>query len=339
MDWPSGSPGRGLTVLGIVAYLGLAWYPFHFSPPRQLDNQARLGEGEIVWTGPGIVRYRGSGRLLEPAIESGRFRLRLKLAADAADQSGTARILTFSADPFDCNLTLAQRAGRMVLRMARPGSSRHGEPALIVLQAIEPNRLYEIEVAVEGGRVTIRVDGTPVQEVDWPAGFLADWDPGAQLTLGNEATGDRPWQGRIQRAEWTVNQTVDLLKPESLEIPATYWTGTNKLALAWAWPEWSARFWLDVSLNLFCFAMLGLVMYIGFQPGATPLGVTVVCGLLSLGVEAIQILCVDRYPSPLDWILNTGGAWLGSCLGRHWLGARGARRGNCSREEKPVATG
>ncbi|MDI9430706.1 MAG: DUF4038 domain-containing protein [Planctomycetota bacterium] len=48
------------------------------------------------------------------------------------------------------------------------------------------------------GKVTLYVDGRPVSTGE-VAGDLSHWEDGFRLALGNELTGDRPWQGELHR--------------------------------------------------------------------------------------------------------------------------------------------
>lgn len=87
--------------------------------------------------------------------------------------------------------------------------------------------------------------------------------------------------------------------------------------------------WFDVLSNAAAYAVLGLLLTLGFLQRAAPwratLAVAAFGSLLSLSLEAAQAYLPNRVPSLLDWMANSGGAlagaWLGATLGR--AGGRG----------------
>jgi VanZ family protein len=98
--------------------------------------------------------------------------------------------------------------------------------------------------------------------------------------------------------------------------------------LAGGLPRWWT--WFDVLSNATAYAVLGLLLTLGFLQRATPwratLAVAAFGSLLSLSLEAAQAYLPNRVPSLLDWLANSGGALAGA-----WLGAtlnRAAQRGD-----------
>ncbi len=72
----------------------------------------------------------------------------------------------------------------------------------------------------------------------------------------------------------------------------------------------------DAVLNLLCFLPIGFLM-VSAYPSSRPVWLaTIACACISLVVEVVQIGVPDRFPSPLDFVLNTAGAAIGACYAR-----------------------
>ena len=98
--------------------------------------------------------------------------------------------------------------------------------------------------------------------------------------------------------------------------------------LAAGLPRWWT--WFDVLSNAFAYAVLGLLLALGWGAGLAPwraiASVGAACAALSLSLEAAQTFLPNRVPSLLDWLSNAGGGAAGAWLGATLNGA--VRRGD-----------
>ncbi len=113
-----------------------------------------------------------------------------------------ARIVSYSAGPDARNFTLQQTLYDYDYRLRTTETGLNGDPALStpsadeVLQATLQHVVATYD-PLEGRR--IYVNGMLVSNVDQvPGGSIADWQDTFAFVLGNEASGDAPWEGTIR---------------------------------------------------------------------------------------------------------------------------------------------
>ena len=98
------------------------------------------------------------------------------------------------------------------------------------------------------------------------------------------------------------------------------------------WPRYWSRF--DVVANGLGYIPLGFLLTLALlrtrllpQPA---LIATLLASALSLLLEMLQTYLPLRVPQLSDWLLNSGGAWLGALLAPLTLGAAFAHAGSCA---------
>ena len=113
-----------------------------------------------------------------------------------------ALIVSYSAGPEARNFTLQQTLYDYDFRLRHTETGLNGDPALStpsadeVLQATLQHVVATYD-PLEGRR--IYVNGELVSNVDQvPGGSIADWQDTFAFVLGNEASGDAPWEGTIR---------------------------------------------------------------------------------------------------------------------------------------------
>lgn len=113
-----------------------------------------------------------------------------------------ARIVSYSAGPDARNFTLQQTLYDYDYRLRTTETGLNGDPALStpsadeILQATLQHVVATYD-PLEGRR--IYVNGSLVSNVDQePGGSIADWQDTFAFVLGNEASGDAPWEGTIR---------------------------------------------------------------------------------------------------------------------------------------------
>jgi len=134
------------------------------------------------------------GRLL---IGTG-FSLEMWIASENEVQSGPARIVSYSLNTGLRNFTLGQSGENLVMRLRTTKTDLNGiNPHLKVANVFGSAGLQHIVVTYDFLEQRVYINGTIQAREKIPGGRFTNWDPSYYLVLGNEATGDRPWLGKI----------------------------------------------------------------------------------------------------------------------------------------------
>jgi len=154
--------------------------------------------GRITLSGTSRLRSIESARVLNAAIQkSGAVTVEVWLRPADVNQSGPARIVTLSRDPGVRNLTLGQDGHRFDVRLRTQSTSENGIPSLSTPdQTVTTTLTHVVYTHDQGGQTSLYVNGKQVASRVIP-GDLSGWAQDYHLILGNEATGDRPWQGDL----------------------------------------------------------------------------------------------------------------------------------------------
>ena len=176
-------------------------WPFEVRLPfRSVPNGATAGKGEaLTFSTPGIVVDRTGGKLLSERLRDGTA-ISVAVAAETRgiDQTGPARLVTQSADQFARNFTVGQENDSFVFRLRTPATGTNGKVSdLRARNAFPQGRPVLLVATYDGERVRLYVDGRLADEAPLPGGAFSGWDPDYPLVFGNEATGTRPWLGRL----------------------------------------------------------------------------------------------------------------------------------------------
>jgi len=165
---------------------------------------------EVAWYGGwGITTNGGkaqgsttaSKKLYDVIQESGEFSIEAWVIPANVTQE-MARIVSYSAGDQARNFTLQQTLYNYDFLLRSTETSLNGDPALStpnadeVLQATLQHVVATYD-PIEGRE--IYVNGNLVTTVDpVPGGTLIDWQDTFALVLGNEASGDSPWEGTVR---------------------------------------------------------------------------------------------------------------------------------------------
>jgi hypothetical protein len=189
-----------------VAYLAFiffaAFWPFDFVAVclhRQIDR-----------TPDGGVRTGRCAALSSPAPPkslANAFRKANEISIEAdiqsagEDQSGPARIFSYSAGVNARNFTLGQEGNAAVLRLRTSETDRNGtDPHLEIPDIIPPGKRLHLLVTYDGQVQRLFVDGALADENREVTGDFSPWESDHYLTLGNERTPNRPWRGVVYTA-------------------------------------------------------------------------------------------------------------------------------------------
>ncbi len=280
-----GAAGRYLLValaLFLLATSVPPGNPFLFSAVGLLPPQGLRFEGPSLVSSPPTVELLNTA-----AFREGRFSVDIELTAARDDLRGPARIVAASQDPSLQNWILGQRGSDLVVR-------HRGREATFP-QALRLRRRQRLILVFLGQSVTLFVRGAPPVAANLE-GRAAPWRDSCRFGLGNEASGDRPWEGELLSLALfdrplTRTEVEGLFAPASrssaAEGPRPYlrlradsqrgvelvgerdasvdlriyrWTWSLKVAsYAPAWSPHSSRVWLpDLTVNLL------LTMPVGF---------------------------------------------------------------------------
>jgi VanZ family protein len=188
-----------LLVYLLLSILFLLW-PFDFALLQKRNNVRWLGTvNGIEFPQEGQVLSASSTEGLCGRFLSGKgFALEIWAATDNLNQTGPARIVSYSLNPAERNFTLGQSKKKLIMRLRTTETDLNGvKPHVEVDNVFSFAEPQHIVVAYDFSEQKIFVNGEMRLRQRVPAGRFTNWDPSYYLVLGNEATGDRPWIGKI----------------------------------------------------------------------------------------------------------------------------------------------
>lgn len=176
-------------------------WPFDFRAPfHSVPNGAHsAADGSLAFDSAGIVFDREGGELVRDRLRGAAgFSVAAEVETTRTRQGGPARIVSLSADEFHRNFTLGQERERLDFRLRTPSTGANGAlPDLSGAAALRAGRRQLLVATRDGARLRLYVDGHPAGEAPLErvptGGCSADFPP----VFGNEATGTRPWTGRL----------------------------------------------------------------------------------------------------------------------------------------------
>ncbi len=168
--------------------------------------------GAYEWFGGWGVNFNG-GKAQATTADSSKLHTMLQATGEYSIEAWVApgnvvqedtRIVSYSAGTMNRNFNLGQTMYNYDFFARTSNSDANGNPqmstpdAAEILQATLQHVVATFD-PVEGRK--IYVNGVLVQDQDpAPGGNLSDWDETYAFVLGNEVSGDRPWQGVIRLA-------------------------------------------------------------------------------------------------------------------------------------------
>lgn len=294
----------------VVAYLVAAWFPFDVVLPRHVRNDVRELAGGGVELDDGLLVSSGPAPFLGEVLARRSIDVRLEVRTARTSQVGPAVILAIAADDHNADLVIGQVGNGVVVQVRRPWSTPAGGSGFLLRHVLTDTAVHRLRVRVDGDVLAVQADDRPLVEQPLGHGLFDSWSPEHQVSLGSAPFGARPWAGQILTA--SVDGT-DLLAPGVLERPSQWW------ALPWRGRSFTGDpNEGDVARNLLGFVPVGVV--VGRRrwiAAAVAAGV-----VLSLVMEAGQLVLPTRDPSVIDVATNAIGALAGGVLGRSALRPR-----------------
>ncbi len=143
-----------------------------------------------------------SRKLAQLIQATGEYTIEAWVVPANVTQEGPARIISYSAGVDDRNFTLGQTLYTYNFLHRSSTTDGNGEPAHSTSDDDEDLQAAEQHVVAtfdpEHGR-RIYINGVFTDDEDETApGNLNDWDDTYALVLGNEASSDRPWEGKVR---------------------------------------------------------------------------------------------------------------------------------------------
>ncbi len=167
--------------------------------------------GDVSWVSSWGIRFNNgraqastssSRKLFQQITATGEYSVEAWVVPDNVVQEGPARIVSYSGSVTARNFTLAQTMYSYNYLNRSSLSDGNGEPALSTADADERLQATLQHVVltfdpVNGRRIYVNGEYTGDADTDVGA-TLNQWDDSYALVLGNEVSGNRPWQGSIR---------------------------------------------------------------------------------------------------------------------------------------------
>ena len=156
-------------------------------------------EQSLLFTlGGGFTVSGDTKTLCEEFKKAGGLTLEIIFTAADNDQSGPARILTFSECAHSRNVTLGQEKDALVLRLRTPATGDNGIAPETILSRIEAGKPYHCLVSYGNGTLASYLNGAQVyKETGRVTGDFSNWTA-QDLLVGDEWDANRPWKGRVE---------------------------------------------------------------------------------------------------------------------------------------------
>jgi hypothetical protein len=116
----------------------------HISPSNWLESQAPVS------------------MLTNSIRSSSQFTVGITFASCVQSQTGPARIITISADPYLRNLTVGQEGNDLILRLRTPLTGENGrQPEFIIPNLLTSGDFHHLTITYDGNTLKMYVDGRP----------------------------------------------------------------------------------------------------------------------------------------------------------------------------------
>ncbi|MGE0877457.1 MAG: VanZ family protein [Acidimicrobiia bacterium] len=297
--------------LFVVLQIVLAWYPFEFESPHRVDNTVAVNGTSATFTGTSILVAPKRAPWLTELLNADSVVVELRARAATAEQFGPARLLAISRTLRRTDLVIGQQGDDLELRVRREGSNADGTPSMRVPGLFADSRAHDIQLRLDRSGVELAVDGAVAAKDPADASPLRTWDRTARLSLGDDVSYGREWQGVLEQATVAANggAPIDLLAAGVLERPDGHWVGTDRITNAL-----SLRFdghWGIAIGRVLLAVPIGWALAVFWRRRV----LAAVVGFLVLAfVNAGKVYVAGRHPYLLDVVISTFGVVAGVAL-------------------------
>lgn len=215
-----------------VCMVFILFWPFDFTGPTNHVQWSTESPG-IEFMGHGQVISPSSSKALYDSLVHGQgFAIEAWIQPYSNQHRLLTRIISYSAEPTLHNFTLSQQKAnlRIRLRTKRP-HLKGAKPLLIVRNVFPQPKPVHLVVSYDFKALKVFVDGSLRVNSPTLGGHFNNWNPNYRLVLGNEATGDRPWSGKIAYVA-IYDQVLDAQDVRLHYLNVKNWvTGAGKIPL------------------------------------------------------------------------------------------------------------
>ncbi len=158
-----------------------------------------LGGGGLDLVSSSSLRSSGAEKIVDACGASNAITVEVWSKTDNLAQTGPGpvRMVSLSGSTTSRNFTFGQDSDVYDMRLRTTSTNNNGTPSLTTPASTANTELtHTVYSRAADGRASIYVNGI-VRVVDNIGGDFSNWDGGFDLTLGNEASGDRPWLGEL----------------------------------------------------------------------------------------------------------------------------------------------
>ena len=155
-------------------------------------------DGQMDLTGGAFLTQNVNDTLLEACQASNQLTLECLVTTDNLDQSGPARIISFSNDSTHRNFTLGQNGNRFAVRIRTPRTGPNAMGSEFSFSEIEAGKPTHVIVSYFDRHVYCYINGELVHVSNGIQGDFSNWEP-YPLLFGDEASGGRNWEGKLSR--------------------------------------------------------------------------------------------------------------------------------------------
>ena len=156
------------------------------------------GRNGISVNSSALIASSGSATWIEDRIEDDTEAFTAEIWCKPANlsQSGPARMVSFSADPYNRNFTLGQEGDDLRFRVRHNDSDSNGLPELSASNVMTTQEAHYVGVFTSSGNARLYKDGV-LQTSSINNNIAGTWNSSYRFLLANEEAGVRPWMGEI----------------------------------------------------------------------------------------------------------------------------------------------
>ena len=189
-----------LTIFYFALLTAALLFPFDFDFPLQTkENDVKWlsnSNGIELQSVGSIQSKEQPNKLYKSLVNGDGITLEIWLSSENILQQGPARIVSYSYNKYLRNFTLGQTKGDLIFRLRTTESTLNGHE-LQVKDVFLPNKTQHIVVTYNFLQESVYINGKRRQQTSTLKGNFTNWDPYYSLVIGNELTGNRPWNGKV----------------------------------------------------------------------------------------------------------------------------------------------
>lgn len=293
----------------VLVLIVIAYFPFAWSPPRMVRNQVtRSANGSLQFGGMNDARTPGTPTWLQEVRTSGTVQIELQAQPQSLQH---APMMILASDHWHTDFAIGQDHSSLLVWLRRSASDSNAGPPFTVGGVLRPRQWITVSLTLQQGHLRVEVDGRTRLTEHLPADLTRTWSQ-AQIALGDEVHGGRPWRGEIGRAQVRApGYTVDYVRPGALSIPASYLYLPDHIEPPF--PITRGQ-WLLAFLDLVSFVPLGFLLVLARTPPMRPVPATLLAAAFAVALAAGKFLFHGRHTSLANIVMQVVGALLGTLL-------------------------